>query len=260
MVDGWITKRVLITVKTYPTPAWKGGEVVCTAGITAEGEWVRLFPIPYRLLDNDRRFRKYQWVEVRTIRARADHRPESYQVDLDSIRVLSEPLKTLNYWQARKEVVFPLSSRSMCQVQNERDANGFPTLGIFRPKEIKALHIKPTEEDWSEANLARLGQLRLIESLPIQQLQKIPFDFKYQYTCDEVGCRGHTMTCLDWEISQAYRIYSRKYRHDWESKLRGRFERGMIEKNDTYFYVGTVHGHPRTWVIVGLFYPMKPKG
>jgi hypothetical protein len=44
MADGYETKRVLVVVKTYPTPAWRGGEVVCTAGITEHGEWIRLFP------------------------------------------------------------------------------------------------------------------------------------------------------------------------------------------------------------------------
>src|ERR1700739_1573735 len=32
MAFGWSTKRVLIVVKTYPTPAHKGVEVSCTAG------------------------------------------------------------------------------------------------------------------------------------------------------------------------------------------------------------------------------------
>ncbi len=31
----------------------------------------------------------------------------------------------------------------------------------------------------------------------------------------------------------------------------------MIEKNDTHFYVGTLHHHPNIWIIVGLFYPRK---
>jgi hypothetical protein len=31
----------------------------------------------------------------------------------------------------------------------------------------------------------------------------------------------------------------------------------MINKNDTHFFVGTVHGHPHVWIIVGLFYPPR---
>jgi hypothetical protein len=33
----------------------------------------------------------------------------------------------------------------------------------------------------------------------------------------------------------------------------------MRDKYDTHFYVGTVHQHPATWIIVGLFYPPRPK-
>ena len=50
-------KRVLITVRTYPTPAKKGVEVSCTAGVTEEGKWIRLFPIPYRFMDPECSFR-----------------------------------------------------------------------------------------------------------------------------------------------------------------------------------------------------------
>jgi hypothetical protein len=31
----------------------------------------------------------------------------------------------------------------------------------------------------------------------------------------------------------------------------------MIEKKDTHFFVGTIHQHPASWIIVGLFYPPK---
>jgi hypothetical protein len=33
----------------------------------------------------------------------------------------------------------------------------------------------------------------------------------------------------------------------------------MLNKNDTHFFVGTIHGHPQTWIIIGLFYPPKAK-
>lgn len=253
----WVTKRVLITVKTYPTPAWKGGEVVCTAGITDEREWIRLFPVPYRLLDGDKKFSKYQWIEASVTKPTTDARPESYHVDIGSIRVLGE-VKSANRWEARKAVILPLLSSSMCSLKSVCKAQGFPTLGIFRPKEIRALHIAPTEVAWSEAELARLSQLRLIDAGPIRELEKIPFTFAYEYRCIEPNCKGHKMQCTDWEMSEAYRVYTQKYGNGWESKFRQKFEQEMIERNDTHFYVGTVHGHPGTWIIIGLFYPRKP--
>src|ERR1700682_1698027 len=73
-----IKKRVLITVRTYPVPATKGVEVSCTAGVTDDGKWIRLFPLPYRLLDDENKFRKYQWINVKSAKARHDSRPESF--------------------------------------------------------------------------------------------------------------------------------------------------------------------------------------
>ncbi len=65
--------------------------------------------------------------------------------------------------------------------------------------------------------------------------------------------------CTDWEMGQSYRSW-RRYGQEWEAKFRQRYERDMIERNDTSFYVGTVHQHPNRWIIVGLFYPPKPGG
>jgi hypothetical protein len=40
-------ERVLVTVKTYPTLSRRDGELVCTAGVRADGSWVRLYPVPF---------------------------------------------------------------------------------------------------------------------------------------------------------------------------------------------------------------------
>ena len=65
------------------------------------------------------------------------------------------------------------------------------------------------------------------------------------------------MKCTDWEMSQAWRKWRTEYGDDWERAFRLRFDQEMREKNDTHFYVGTIHQHPKEWIIVGLFYPPK---
>ncbi len=40
--------KVLITVKTYPIPSAKYDELVCTAGVTETGDFIRLYPINFR--------------------------------------------------------------------------------------------------------------------------------------------------------------------------------------------------------------------
>lgn len=255
MLKTWTPTNVLITARTYPSPAKKGIEVSCTGGITKDGRWIRLFPVPYRFLDEDKRFHKYQWIEVRTAKA-GDARPESYHPDLDSIRILSNPLPTADHWQERKQIITPLASPSLCWLQAERDKNRFPTLGFFKPKEIHRLVIEPDSRQWTEAELARLRQHTLFGATPTKELEKLPYKFKYQFTCDEPGCHGHELMSTDWEMGQSYRRWYNKY-HDWESKFRQRYEVDMIEKLDTHFFVGTVSNHPSAWIIVGLFYPPR---
>jgi IS1 family transposase len=140
-----------------------------------------------------------------------------------------------------------------------RDAFGSRVAhGVFRPREIIELLIEPSAENWTADQLATLSQDTLFEKAPTQKLEKIPFDFSYHYLCGELGCRGHTMMCTDWEMGQAYREWRQKYGDSgWEAKFRQRFETEMIEKNDTHFFVGTVHKNPASWIIVGLFYPPK---
>ncbi len=70
-------ERILITVKTYPTLSSKYDELVCTAGLREDGSWVRIYPIPFRKLDYDSRYAKYQWIELNLVKNTSDPRPET---------------------------------------------------------------------------------------------------------------------------------------------------------------------------------------
>ena len=248
-------KRILITIRTYPTPAQQGIEVSCTAGMTEDGKWIRLFPIPYRFLSEDKRFSKYQWIEASVTKA-SDYRRESYHVDIDSIEIVSDTLPTKSKWKERKQLLAPLLSDSLCSVQAMRDKDKHPTLGFFKPQEITGFDMQPVDPNWTESELGKLRQLSLFQNAPAAELVKIPFNFRYRFTCDEAICSGHDMSCHDWELGQSYRRWRRDYGEDeWEEKFREQFEGNMMHKNDTHFFVGTLRAHPGTWIIVGLFYP-----
>jgi hypothetical protein len=73
--------RFLVTIKTYPTPSIKHTEIVCTGGVTSEGRWIRLYPVPFRYWDRQQQYRLYDWIEV-NVRKRPfakDKRKESYE-------------------------------------------------------------------------------------------------------------------------------------------------------------------------------------
>jgi hypothetical protein len=257
MAADWSTKRVLVTVRTYPLPASKTIEASCTGGVTQDGDWIRLFPVPYRFLDEDKRFTKWQWIDVEVIKATSDPRPESFKLKPEKIQIVGEIGKK-DEWRARR-LLKPLLRRSMCQIRRERDENESPTLGLFKPAEIKRLVIEPTDEKWSADELRILQQDTFFQKAPVDTLEKIPFDFKYEFRCEEAECRGHKMSCTDWEMGQAYRRWRKDYGDKWERAFRQKFETDMIQTFDTHFFVGTVRARPSTWIIVGLFYPPLPK-
>lgn len=61
--------KVLITVTTYPLPSRSYDELVCTAGITEQGDWIRIYPVPLQFLkglrkDGKMQSYKYTWIEL----------------------------------------------------------------------------------------------------------------------------------------------------------------------------------------------------
>ena len=254
MQEGVETKRALIVVRTYPNPEERGVESSCTAAITERQEWLRLFPVPYRFLDYDKRFRKYQWVDV-GVRKSKDARPESYEIVRDSIKILGDPLPTENSWEERKKIIFPLRAHCLCCLQQSQQKSGRPTLGFFRPGEIFKLKIKKGSNTWLAAQLDILRQGHFFNKPPATELEKVPYKFFYSFRCNHDDCTGHNLSCVDWEMGQSWRKWSTKYGESWEEKFVQRYEEEMIDKKDTHFFVGTVKKHPTRWIIVGLFYP-----
>jgi len=73
------TIDVLVLVKAYPQPSSKYTESVCVAGLRLDmqtPEWVRLYPVQFRLLSRERRFSKYDLIRLRVRRPTSgDTRP-----------------------------------------------------------------------------------------------------------------------------------------------------------------------------------------
>jgi len=227
--------------------------------VTDDGHWLRLFPVPWRFLQTDQRFLKYQWVEVDVVKA-SDHRPESYKIVKDGIRILSRPLSTADAWRARKRIVFPQLSASLCELIRNRNKNKHPTLGFFRPESIEALLISPAKsQTWTPEQQVVLRQQELFDKRPKQILEKIPFDFRYEFRCSDAQCPGHRLKCTDWELGESFRKWRPEYGEAWEAKFREKFEAYMIRR-DTHFFVGTLKARPHIWLICGLFYPPRDVG
>lgn len=254
----WTTKEILITVKTYPNPSKKYGETVCVAGITInDGKWVRLYPIPYRDLDEDKKFQKYAIIRAKVTKSSDDKRPESLRIDADSIKIIGH-FDTKDRWVKRKEIVLPTLDRSMCEILCKRQAED-KSLGVFKPRDIEFYlqKARPKDEDARNACYAQLSFFNKAKNT----VENIPFDFRYKFFCqEEPECKGHDFSIIDWEIGQSYRNWRTKYKTEdlLLEKIKERWlDRICSAKNDIYFYVGNMKRFRDNFMILGVFYPPK---
>jgi len=252
--------EVLITVKAYPNPSKTLGEAACIAGVSRDGKFVRLYPVPFRDLDDDKRFHKYQWIKVSARKAKDDSRPETVRPDFSTIEIVSDVLPTTNNWAARYQFLKPLQAVSMCDIQDaqERDRT---SIGFFRPKEILDIETERDESPtWTKDELAKLGQQDLFLTKERKPLAKIPVSFFYRFRCD--GCRNkepHRMKILDWELAELWRKDRRG--HDEAvaiERVKHRFLEEMCGKDiDTHFFTGNMALHQSSFLILGVFWPKR---
>lgn len=95
-------ERILILAKTYPSPSAQFVETSCVAGIAQSGAMRRLFPVPFRMVEDGQQFKKWQWIDVRVEKANKDHRPESHKVYVDTINC-GDVIDTRKVWASRWE-------------------------------------------------------------------------------------------------------------------------------------------------------------
>lgn len=250
--------KVLITVKTYPSPSLSYEEVVCTAGVQEDGSFIRLYPIDYRYRSNTEWYEKYQWVEVEIKKHRKDPRPESFR-PIGEIKTLGQPIGTENNWAERKRYVFAKGISTMCQLQRMSKEKQV-SLGIIKPQLVEDFLIEETERNWNPKWVAQMNQLKLFGP-DRKPLDKIPYKFYYKFICQEPECRGHKMANIDWEVGQLYRSMRSKYDDETLAcdKVKEKFfgEICGLDK-DTHFFVGTILEYG-TWVVLGTFWPKKEK-
>jgi hypothetical protein len=90
----------------------------------------------------------------------------------------------------------------------------------------------------------------------IRKLEQVPWTFRYRYKCDMVGCPGHSQSIIDWEISQFYRRV-RNF-DDWRDRMRKRWVDEVCGTDrDTAFFVGNMHQHPGSFLILGVWWPPR---
>lgn len=258
-------KKVLITVKTYPSISIKYDELVCTAGFDEDGNWIRIYPIPFRKLDYVHRYSKYQWIEMDLVKNTSDFRLESYRpvnIDADNVIIFLEKIGTEQNWAARKEIVLKNVYDDISLLISEAKSRDVCTsLAVFKPTTIKEFICEPVSREWDEKQKVALQQQSLFEEKEnFEVVRKLPYKFSYIF--EDINGRECTLMNEDWELGALY--WNCLERHKGNEKaackdVKKKYWDDFAKTKDLYFYLGTTKlNHlraPNPFIIIGTFHP-----
>lgn len=241
-VVGMEKKEILITVKTAPTASRSYFETVCTAGVTREGELIRIYPVPFRLLENGKRYRKYDWisVDVEPRDARSDMRKESFRCDARSIRVLGR-VSAADNWRERKRLCID-SQKVYARISDLLQASkpsipGFISLAVFKPKLIRRVIVEKREviEDMQrQEEIKQLFGVDMFDGEDYRAFQQAkPMDAVFKYEFIDENDSKHAYMIEDWELYELYRRFSYD-RKVAISKVKQKYE-SLITDCDVFF-------------------------
>lgn len=265
-------QRVLITVKTYPTLSRKYGETVCTAGVREDGTWVRIYPVPFRRLNEEQQYKKYDWIEARLVRNATDPRPETYRpFDAADLEKPVGHMDTDDYWRERRKLLLKTA-----RVYNRLDdlitgakANQI-SLAVFKPTRITDFVWEEEERTWDPEKVREMRDATKQYDLfadntwreTFKVIDKLPYSFSYRF--EDAAGKKSELQVLDWEAGALYWNCLRSTGGD-ELKALAKVRQKYFDeftKKDLHFFLGTTQQFhfvaPNPWVIIGVL-PVPPE-
>jgi len=259
-------ERILITVKPYPTLSRKYGETVCTAGVRPDGSWVRMYPVPFRRLDEEQQYKKFDWLECRLIRNTTDPRPETFRpADMNELRAI-EHIGTGDSWNDRRAILLRTARvyTRLDELIAGAKANTV-SLAVFKPRRVTDFIWEEDDRQWDADRLRQMReqfqQLALFEDNSWREtfrvIPKLPYNFSYRF--EDAAGKSSEMQVLDWEAGALYWNCLRSTEGEEGralAKVRQKYF-DEFQRTDLHFFLGTTQQFhfvaPNPWVIVGVF-------
>lgn len=238
-------EKLLVIAKAYPEYSKKYHSfLMCTAGLTEDEEWRRIFPIPIGEFFKTT-FKKREWIEYEIRDEHGDQRKESKKVFPATIRPTGEyeDIEAIRTRFQRK-----CSSLESLSEQYKVDKT---SIGVIKPQlgdfDMKERNNSKEKEAWLKF------QTTLFPTFAVDILHKYP---RYIFKCSKDCNNQHKIMCEDVEAIELCRKLNRKYDENraYDATKEKLFD--WMKTRDLYFVVGT-HFIYATWIIISLIYPEK---
>ena len=234
--------EAIVIVKAAPQVGRRHGETVCCAGIDLYGNWLRLYPVSFRTLEQSKKFGRWDQIKFKWRLPHDDKRVESRRVDQQSIEIVGQLRKSERERFLGKAVVTSLL--------REREAGR--SFALLKP-EIIAFKIEKKNDAEIHAEKQLLDNIRAQDDLFAKQVTNnynpCPYNFKYRYRTDDGIREG---TCQDWEVEATYHNWSREYGERRALDDMNRVFGLEYPAKGMLLAMGTHSLHQDTWLINGV--------
>lgn len=240
-----------ILVKALPQVGERHGETVCVAAVDPYRNWLRLYPIAFRQLEDRQKFTRWDRIQFkwRLPEVQRDNRVESRNVDQQSIKVVGS-LRS----GARAAFLAPMVVQSTKKERSEGRS-----LALIQPEDPQFFTRRRTAEAMQKRQDEYAKLLKspdLFAAKELIPLKPAPYEFGYRYRDDD---GMHECLCHDWEIEQTYTNWSRKYGEaDALDKLQKQFGE-RFPGEGMMFAMGTHSRYPDVWMIIGIIKLAPPE-
>lgn len=247
----WRSERVLIIGRAAPEPSKKHIETVCTGGITATGELLRLYPISWRYLETEKRYKQWTWAKFEITKNPADKRKESYKVKEGSIEILGR----IEDWSERlsflEKAIVP--DRETLEKLYRKD---WTSIGIVEIELIE-FHAEIQKKDW-ERDKPHIKQFLLYaDRKPLEQL---PIELRIKFKCrNNPQCRTHDCSLIGWEYLEAFRNFRKDYGSSEGAiiAIKDALSRRFNDNRRKSYALMATHSRYPVWMVAELYFIEK---
>ncbi len=233
--------QIVVLVKAAPHPSHQYRETVCTAGITYDREWVRLFPIAFRSLEEVQKFNRWDVIEYRWRQPRDDNRVESRRADQGSLVVVGNVSPNQRYGFLEPLIVDNLKT--------EHAAGR--SLALVKPRNLTFQITKRSlaELDAVRTEFKRARDQGSLFDRELRPYEPCPYSFHYSY---DLADGHHEGTCQDWEIEGTFFRWRHQYGEEGAiARMQQRWGTEFLEK-EIIFAMGTHSRWRDRWLINGV--------
>ncbi len=239
--------QLMVNCKTYPAVSKKYTETVCTGGVTSEGDFIRLYPVPFRFLDEEQKYKRWDVIRVKAYRDTKDKRPESWHLSPGcEIKIIDRVENEDQRWKWMEKVVYPSTA-----AMDEKDI----TNGCVQIEPI-SLYWKKDPGEWtaSQKSVIQQGDLFATKEQKRGMAERIPWQFRLKYREVSTG-REDDNKVLAWSYYQGFL----RHRNDVgdEQSLEGVCEsirKSIFDADRVVFGIFGTHSRFGDWMISALYH------